>query len=836
MSRALPWLWYPAFFLFAVALFLGMRRSGLPLLAAMYTPIALVAASIVVLEMIFPARAEWKPGRADVMSDALFMVFIQTLLPRALTAGLAIAVAAWMHEHAPSPWWPHDWPLLAQAIAMVLAVDFLRYWLHRACHTWMPLWRLHEVHHSPEILYTLNVGRFHPIEKVLHFSLDTVPFVLLGVAPEVVAAYFLFYAVNGFFQHSNLKLKYGWLNYLVASAETHRWHHARMPGEAYCKFSNTTNVWDLLFGTWRLPRDREVEIGILDRAYPKDFWSQMFTPFRRSRLPRRGPADLAIALQLRWTRLANARRLRAALRDPLKAQRAVLERILAQSRDTEFGRKHCFDSIAGPTDYAARVPVAEYERLRPWVTRQMESGSRTLTAESPMHYLRTSGTTGQPKDIPLVASHLAQLRAINRMSVASQHRQSPEAFRGSILVITSPAEEGRLSGGQPFGSASGVVSGSTPRLVRRKFVLPPEVLTIADSHVKYLLILRLAIACPDVTYLGTANPSTLLMLAKLYRENAEALVADLRGGGFFLSERVPHVVLAAVGDRLAPQPARAAQLQELRDARLADLWPTLKLVVTWTCASAGVAAGALRAELASDTRIHELGYVSSEFRGTITLGRKAGSGLPTVDTHYFEFVERERWDRGEPEFLTLDRLRKGADYYVIVTTPSGLYRYFINDLVRVTGHLHRMPLLKFLQKGKGVTSITGEKLYESQVLTAVSQAVQAMGRVVHFVMMLADEESSRYRLYVETDAGARPDRQALAAATDAQLRRLNVEYDAKRESGRLGPIEARWLRAGTEEAYKQYAVRQGQREGQFKVVALAYRRNLAFDLDAQGEP
>jgi len=227
--------------------------------------------------------------------------------------------------------------------------------------------------------------------------------------------------------------------------------------------------------------------------------------------------------------------------------------------------------------------------------------------------------------------------------------------------------------------------------------------------------------------------------------------------------------------------------------------------------------------------------VSSEFRGTITLGKRAGSGLPTWDTHFFEFVEKDRWDRGEPLFLTLDKVRKGTDYYVIVTTPSGLYRYFINDLVRVTGFFHRMPLLKFMQKGKGVTNITGEKLYESQVLAAVRQVLEQLGRTPRYVMMLADEAAQRYRLYVETDAGEKTEAKLLAQMVDAQLRSLNVEYDAKRESGRLGEIAAAWLSPGTEDAYKHASVQQGQREGQFKVVALAYKQKFTFDLDAHVE-
>jgi hypothetical protein len=227
----------------------------------------------------------------------------------------------------------------------------------------------------------------------------------------------------------------------------------------------------------------------------------------------------------------------------------------------------------------------------------------------------------------------------------------------------------------------------------------------------------------------------------------------------------------------------------------------------------------------------ELGYVASELRGTITLGRRAGSGLPSLDTHYFEFIERSAFEAGVRDALTLGEVGKGADYYLVVTTPSGLYRYFMNDIVRVTGFAGRTPLLRFVQKGKGVTNITGEKLYAAQVLEAVRAARAALGRASRFVMMLADERACRYHLYVEPESGA-VDAARLAQDTDDRLCRLNIEYQAKRESARLGPVAATSLRAGTGDAYKQHCVQGGQREGQFKVVALDYRGRFGFDLDA----
>jgi sterol desaturase/sphingolipid hydroxylase (fatty acid hydroxylase superfamily) len=823
MSRVLPFVWYPAFLALALAAFFALLAHGAAPALAAYAPVIGVGVSILLLETRFAEREDWRPTRADVAADAAFMAVVMVALPRLLAVIAVLALADWRHAEAAGPW-PHDWPLAAQIVLAVLAVDFARYWLHRACHRFTPLWRLHEVHHSPDILYVANVGRFHPVEKVLHFTLDTLPFLALGVAPEVLAGYFLLYSVNGFFQHSNLKLRYGWLNYLVGSAETHRWHHARDPKLAACNFGNTTIVWDVMFGTWRLP-GRVGEVGIPDRAYPQGFLAQMTAPFRH----------VAIALGLRIAEFAARRRLAAAMRDPMRAQHELLARILRANRGTEFGRQHRFGRIRSYRDFASHVPVSDFERLRPAIESEIERGGAALTREPPLRYVRTSGTTGRAKDIPLTASHLEMLRQIHRDSVAFQHRACPAAFEGSIVAMVSPAFEGALANGKPYGSASGIVAGNTSAALQGKFAVPAPVLTIADSRVKYLLALRLAIARGDVTYLGAANPTTLLTLARLYREHQADLVADLRRGGFFLADRVPADVLKAVSARLAPDAARAGQLASLRSPRIAELWPSLRLVVTWTCASAGIAVDTLRRELSPSTRILELGYVSSEFRGTITVGKRAGSGLPTHRAHFFEFVERRRWDRGEKRPLLLDQLEKGREYYPIVTTPSGLYRYFINDVVEVTGFLGRMPLLRFVQKGKGVTNITGEKLCEAQVLEAVRSAMAAIGRDARFVMALADEEESAYRLYVETDAGPRPRADELASRVDACLARLNVEYQAKRESERLGALRAFWVAPQTGEAYKAHCVTRGQREGQFKMVALDYRKRFGYDLDAHAE-
>jgi sterol desaturase/sphingolipid hydroxylase (fatty acid hydroxylase superfamily) len=515
-ERFLPYVWYPLFAGGAVATFGAMLAAGLGTALATYAPVIAVGIVIVALEWWFPERLDWRASPSDVASDAWFMVLVMVALPQTLSVLTILMLAASVHAHATSPWWPHAWPLAAQGIAMVLAVDFVRYWLHRACHHYDVLWRLHEVHHSPDLLYVLNVGRFHPLEKVLHFSLDTLPFLLLGVAPEVIACYFVLYSVNGLFQHSNIRLRYGWLNYVVGSAETHRWHHARDPKTAACNFSNTTIVWDLVFGTWYLPGP-VADIGIMDRVYPKGFWSQMLTPFRARRTYKARLANALLTLRLRLIRLVEGCRIRIAVKDPMRVQRGLLARIVYENRHTEFGRRYGFEQMAGYDDFAKRVPVHDFEALRPFINAEIEGSEAALTAEPPLRYVRTSGTTDRPKDIPLTRTHLDALRRIHRTAIAFQHRACPEAFAGSILAIVSPAYEGVLMNGKSYGSASGIVAGNTPRPLLEKFVVPPPVLLISDSRVKYLTILRLALARRDITYIGSANSTTLLAFSRLYR-------------------------------------------------------------------------------------------------------------------------------------------------------------------------------------------------------------------------------------------------------------------------------------------------------------------------------
>lgn len=539
-------------------------------------------------------------------------------------------------------------------------------------------------------------------------------------------------------------------------------------------------------------------------------------------------ADLALELAIAVAGRAAHGRLMRAARDPAAAQRRALASMLRAGRETEFGRDHRYAGLRDADAFRAAVPIRDYEALRPWIDRQI-AGEPGITAERPLMYARTSGTTGEPKRVPVTPTALAGMKRAQQAMAYVQHRACP-MFSGRILALGGAMREETLAGGAPAGSVTGLIYETMPAAIRRKYVVPPEVFAIEDPELKFLAVTRIALQRDDITAVSTANPSTLLRLRDCSRANWGTLVAEVAAGTFSAADDLPPEQARAVRGALAPAPDRARRLAELAavaEPTVGQLWPRLAGVVTWTGGSCALAAEVVRQALPSGAKVIEAGYVASEFRGTVVVDHERGLGLPVLEDVFFEFVPADDWDAGVRETRLLHELEEGQDYQVIVTTPGGLARYWINDILRAGPRIGRTPSLAFVRKGRGVTSITGEKVTEAQVNAAMAALARRMGFEAPFHLMLADEAGAVYRAFVESE-DAPPD-PGLAEGLDAELRRLNIEYDSKRKSGRLRPLEAGVLRPGASAAYRRWCVARGQRDAQFKVLALQYARDCGFD-------
>jgi hypothetical protein len=515
---------------------------------------------------------------------------------------------------------------------------------------------------------------------------------------------------------------------------------------------------------------------------------------------------------------------------PEKTQAAVLDRILARNKNSSFGRQYNFRSITNERDFRDRVPINNYEDLRPYIEKQIEGGNGERIPK-PLLCLQTSGTTGKPKYIPVYRETLRSYRRCQSISSHAQYESIQGIFSGSVLAIVSPRIEGLLENGMPYGSMSGAIAQSLSKAVLSRSVLPEAISEIANYEDRYRLIAALGLSDRSVSALASANPSTFLRLNDVIWKHIDSLLRyietnDVDELGLKLPEKERSALLAAH----KPNRQRADEIRELirKHGRptFSQLWPNLKCVATWTSGNCALLIPTLKKQLSSEVRITEMGYMASEFWGTITMNPGLNDGCLTIQDNFYEFIEPHSWDSGSRKTLLISDLEEGKQYYIIATTSDGLFRYFINDIIEVTGHYRSTPTIKFAQKGKGVTTLTGEKLYEGQVIHAMQEVCLESGVEIDHFVMLADRQEMSYVTYIECSDEI--DLLTFSEDLNAQLGKVNIEFETKLKSGRIKNAIVRRVIKGTFESQKVMAIESGQREGQYKTVKLQYRDEVSF--------
>ena len=176
--------------------------------------------------------------------------------------------------------------------------------------------------------------------------------------------------------------------------------------------------------------------------------------------------------------------------------------------------------------FRERVPVQQYEMLRPYIERAAadrraradDGGAALLRADERQHRRARSTFRSRRSMLAIhraeqaLFSYLQYPRVPGRHSTGKAWASWARRSRAISIRVTS------------VGSVSGHLYRSLPRVIQSRFVVPPEVSSIADYDLKYLVILRLALGEPEITYIGSPNPSTFLRLLDLLNERREMLL------------------------------------------------------------------------------------------------------------------------------------------------------------------------------------------------------------------------------------------------------------------------------------------------------------------------
>ena len=524
-------------------------------------------------------------------------------------------------------------------------------------------------------------------------------------------------------------------------------------------------------------------------------------------------------------------------------QSRVLRRLVDRNKNSAFGLDHGFAGIKTLSDFQQTVPVSTYEDLQPYIERSLNGEPKQLTAENPVMFATTSGTTGASKYIPVTATSKASKSKLMRVWLGALFKEHPGVLDGKILAVVSPEVENYSPGGIPCGAESGHGYRAMSPAVKGQYSAPYELCEIADYEARYFAILRIACAQP-VSLIYAVNPSTALLLAQKMGVHTEEIIKDVRNGTLSSNFDIAPEIRGVVEPLLAPNPQRATELEAAAyrgGGRLLPrtVWPELACIACWKGGTVGMYLDRFGDYFDPATPVRDIGYFASEVRGSVVLSDEGSSGVLSVTENLFEFAPADGAAKPSGDELLLPhQLQQGEQYFIYVTTLAGLYRYEMNDLMEVTGFYGQTPILRFLHKGKGMVSFTGEKLSESQVITAVERGLADRRGAFEFIAAVGEvpDERPRYAFLVEFDdpPGDEEAHRMLRGIEDA-LCELNMEYAAKRKSLRIDPPVLRRIRSGAFDNYRRREVEKGRKDGQFKTLRLTMDTAFADEFEFEGE-
>lgn len=470
--------------------------------------------------------------------------------------------------------------------------------------------------------------------------------------------------------------------------------------------------------------------------------------------------------------------------DPVLAQERVLRGLLRSGGRTSFGRDHRLAEIRSHAGLVERVPLCDYETLKPCIDRIVAGDRDVLWPGRPIYLSKTSGTTSGAKFIPITADSLKnQLGSARRALLAHVAHTGDASFVDGRMIFLQGSPKLDLTGVIPTGRLSGIVANHVPRYLLRNRLPSFAVNSIADWEKKVDAIVEETLH--EDMRLISGIPAWVLMYF-------ERLLA--RGGTRTVKELFPNFSLFVHGG-VNYEPYRA-RMEALIGGRV----PSVELFP------------------ASE------GFIAYQDRGP-------GEGLLLVVDNgiYFEFIPTGPPGSGPAGRLSIADVELGVNYALVLHTNAGLWGYQIGDTVKFVSL--RPPRIVVTGRTKHYTSAFGEHVIAEEVEGALRDAMAEVPcTVVEFTMApqtTPPEGLPHHEWFIEF--GTPPaDPSHLAAAIDAALQRRNPYYKDLVTGAVLRPLVVRSLPRG---AFAAWMGRRGMADAQSKVPRLANDRSYVSDLE-----
>jgi hypothetical protein len=464
---------------------------------------------------------------------------------------------------------------------------------------------------------------------------------------------------------------------------------------------------------------------------------------------------------------------------PVETQQKVFEKLIRDASQTAFGKDHDFGSIRTMADFAARVPVRDYEGLKNYVDRVVAGEADVLWPGKPLYFAKTSGTTSGAKYIPLTKESMPYHVEAARNAILHYSAETGQAsFVDGKMIFLQGSPELDEKNGIKLGRLSGIVAHYVPKYLQKNRMPSWETNCIDDWETKVDAIVGETIKEDMAVISGI--PSWVQMYFEKLVEKGQKPVGELfKNFSLFIYGGVNY------------EPYRAKFEQLIgRKVHSIELFP----------ASEGFFA-----------------YQDSQ--------KEEGMLLLLNSGIFYEFIKADEFFSENPRRLTIGEVELGVNYVLILSTNAGLWGYNIGDTIMFTS----LAPYRVVVSGriKHYISAFGEHVIGKEVESALKQALEESDAVItEFTVapQIAPEQGLPYHEWLIEFDREPSDLQKFALALDQAMRGQNIYYDDLISGNVLRTAVVTRVAPG---GFTQYMKSVGRLGGQNKLPRLSNDRSIA---------
>lgn len=467
-------------------------------------------------------------------------------------------------------------------------------------------------------------------------------------------------------------------------------------------------------------------------------------------------------------------------KNPVETQQKVFEKLISEAKNTAFGKDHDFKNITSFEDFAAKVPIRDYEALKPYVERVVSGEENILWPGKPLYFAKTSGTTSGAKYIPLTKESMPHHIEAARNAILCYINETGNAdFVDGKMIFLQGSPEMQEKNGIKVGRLSGIVAHYVPAYLQKNRLPSWETNCIEDWETK-----------------------------------VDAIVEETKSEDMTVISGIPSWVQMYF-----------ERLQQITGKKVGDLFKNFNLFIY-----GGVNYEPYRAKfenlIGRKVDSIELFPASEGFFAFQDSQKEKGMLLLLNSGIFYEFVEASSFFDENPKRLTIGEVEIGINYVMIISTNAGLWAYNLGDTVQFTSTKPYRVIVS--GRIKHFISAFGEHVIGKEVEEAMNKAISKFNfSITEFTVapqITPSEEKLPYHEWLVEFENAPDDLQKVAEFLDAEMQRQNSYYFDLIEGKVLQPLKISSLK---KDSFQEFMKSEGKLGGQNKVPRLSNDRKIA---------